>query len=70
MRRLGLAKKALLLALCAALAVPAMGLGWTPMTVEAAEMEEPLKSEEKLQLKKEIISYYDIKKTEIKNAGN
>ena len=58
MRRLGLAKKALLLALCAALAVPATGLGWTPMTVEAAEMEEPLKSEEKLQLKKEIISYY------------
>ena len=37
MRRLGLAKKALLLALCAALAVPAMGLGWTPMTVEAVE---------------------------------
>ncbi len=37
MRRLGLAKKALLLALCAALAVPAMGLGWTPMTVEATE---------------------------------
>ena len=37
MRRLGLAKKALLLALCAALAVPAMGLGWTPMTVEAEE---------------------------------
>ena len=70
MRRLGLAKKALLLALCAALAVPAMGLGWTPMTVEAAKMEEPLKSEEKLQLKKEIISYYDIKKTAIKNAGN
>ena len=37
MRRLGLAKKALLLALCAALAVPATGLGWTPMTVEAKE---------------------------------
>ena len=37
MRRFGLAKKALLLALCAALAVPAMGLGWTPMTVEAEE---------------------------------
>ena len=37
MRRLGLAKKALLLALCAALAVPATGLGWTPMTVEAEE---------------------------------
>ena len=37
MRRLGLAKKALLLALCAALAVPATGLGWTPMTVEATE---------------------------------
>ena len=37
MRRFGLAKKALLLALCAALAVPAAGLGWTPMTVEAEE---------------------------------
>ena len=37
MRRLRLAKKALLLALCAALAVPATGLGWTPMTVEAEE---------------------------------
>ena len=37
MKNTGLAKKALLLALCAALAVPAAGLGWTPMTVEAAE---------------------------------
>ena len=36
MKNTGLAKKALLLALCAALAVPAAGLGWTPMTVEAA----------------------------------
>ena len=37
MKNTGLAKKALLLALCAALAVPAAGLGWAPMTVEAAE---------------------------------
>ena len=37
MKNTGLAKKALLLALCAALAVPAAGLGWTPMTVEAEE---------------------------------
>ena len=36
MKNTGLAKKALLLALCAALAVPAAGLGWAPMTVEAA----------------------------------
>ncbi len=35
MRNLGLAKKALLLALCAALAVPAAGMGWTPLTAEA-----------------------------------
>ena len=40
MRRFGLAKKALLLALCAALAVPAAGLSWTPMTVEAEEPEQ------------------------------
>ena len=70
MKNTGLAKKALLLALCAALAVPAAGLGWAPMTVEAEETEEPLKPEEKLQLKKEIISYYEIKRTAIKNAGN
>ncbi len=37
MRNLGLAKKALLLALCAALAVPAAGMGWTPLTAEAAQ---------------------------------
>ena len=37
MRNLGLAKKALLLALCAALAVPAAGMGWAPLTAEAAQ---------------------------------
>lgn len=42
MRNLGLAKKALLLALCAALAVPAAGMGWTPLTAEAAQP--PVKS--------------------------
>ena len=42
MRNLGLAKKALLLALCAALAVPAAGMGWTSLTAEAAQP--PVKS--------------------------
>lgn len=42
MRNLGLAKKALLLALCAVLAVPAAGMGWTPLTAEAAQP--PVKS--------------------------
>ena len=45
MRNLGLAKKALLLALCAALAVPAAGMGWTPLTAEA---EDPVKTPEEL----------------------
>ena len=36
MRNLGLAKKALLLALCAALAVPSAGFGWRSMPAEAA----------------------------------
>ena len=36
MRNLGLAKKALLLALCAALAVPSAGFGWQSMKAEAA----------------------------------
>lgn len=37
MREFGLAKKALLLALCAALTVPSVGMGWKPMTAEAAQ---------------------------------
>ena len=36
MRNLGLAKKALLLALCASLAVPAGGLGLAPLTAQAS----------------------------------
>lgn len=46
MKNLGLAKKALLLALCASLAVPAVGVGWKPLTVEA---EEPMTPEQLLQ---------------------
>ena len=46
MRNLGLAKKALLLALCASLAVPAVGVGWKPLTVEA---EKPMTPEQLLQ---------------------
>ena len=41
MRNLGLAKKALLLALCASLAVPAVGVGWKPLTVEAEKPKTP-----------------------------
>ena len=82
MKNTGLAKKALLLALCAALAVPAAGLGWAPMTVEA---EEPEKgegnsgSEDKTQnadaaYKQNAVSqidqYYIVVQNEIKAAGN
>ena len=85
MRRLGLAKKALLLALCAALAVPATGLGWTPMTVEAAETGTPDEdkpednSADKTQnadaaYKQNAVSqidqYYIVIQNEIKAAGN
>ena len=36
MRRFGLVKKGLILAMCAVLAVPAAGMSWKPMVVEAA----------------------------------
>ena len=39
MRNLKLANKILMLALCTALAVPSAGLGWKPMTVDAASTE-------------------------------
>lgn len=103
MRNLGLAKKALLLALCAALAVPAAGMGWTPLTAEAAqppvksnnaantvqtltedeknnqsgtgnegtaEDGTPVSDAQKINLKKVLISHYNIKKAQIEAAGN
>ena len=39
MRRFGLVKKGLILAMCAVLAVPAAGMSWKPMVVEAAPAE-------------------------------
>lgn len=41
MRRFGLVKKGLILAMCAVLAVPAAGMSWKPMVVEAAATEIP-----------------------------
>ena len=99
MRNLGLAKKALLLALCAALAVPSVGLGWMPMTAEAEEAlegvgadgaaktatldngsdpgdegnppsEQLVTEEQKISLKRVLISHYNIKKAQIEQAGN
>ena len=85
MKNTGLAKKALLLALCAALAVPAAGLGWAPMTVEAAEPGTPDEdkpednSADKTQnadaaYKQNAVSqidqYYIVIQNEIKAAGN
>ena len=85
MKNTGLAKKALLLALCAALAVPAAGLGWAPMTVEAAETGTPDEdkpednSADKTQnadaaYKQNAVSqidqYYIVIQNEIKAAGN
>ena len=85
MKNTGLAKKALLLALCAALAVPAAGLGWAPMTVEAAELGTPDEdkpednSADKTQnadaaYKQNAVSqidqYYIVIQNEIKAAGN
>ena len=85
MKNTGLAKKALLLELCAALAVPAAGLGWAPMTVEAAETGTPDEdkpednSADKTQnadaaYKQNAVSqidqYYIVIQNEIKAAGN
>ena len=85
MKNTGLAKKALLLALCAALAVPAAGLGWAPMTVEAAAPGTPDEdkpednSADKTQnadaaYKQNAVSqidqYYIVIQNEIKAAGN
>lgn len=39
MRRFGVVKKGLILAMCAVLAVPAAGMSWKPMVVEAAPAE-------------------------------
>lgn len=74
MRRFGLAKKALLLALCAVLAVPAAGLGWTPMTVEATggggDKTQDANEDYKKNAVSQIDQYYIIIQNEIKAAGN
>lgn len=82
MRNLGLAKKAVLLALCAVLTVPAAGLSRMPMVVQAAQTKEGTGSsgnndeeklvtnEQKIAVKKVLISHYNIKKALIEQAGN
>lgn len=78
MRNLGLAKKAVLLALCAVLTVPAAGLSRMPMVVQAASVTEDtgnttdkkLDDAAKITLKQALISYYNIKKSAIEAAGN
>lgn len=82
MRNLGLAKKAVLLALCAVLTVSAAGLGRMPMVVQAAQTKEGtgnsgnndeeklVTNEQKIAVKKVLISHYNIKKALIEQAGN
>lgn len=69
-----LVKQAVMLALCAVLAVPAVGMGAAPLVAEATNGEsdaEALVTEsEKQSLKKVLISHYNIKKAQIEAAGN
>lgn len=72
-----LVKQAVMLALCAVLAVPAAGMGAAPLVAEASEItneesdaEALVTDSEKQSLKKVLISHYNIKKAQIEAAGN
>ena len=69
-----LVKQAVMLALCAVLAVPAAGMGAAPLVAEAtngeSDAEALVADSEKQSLKKVLISHYNIKKAQIEAAGN
>ncbi len=74
MRRMGLIKKGLALALCAMLAVPAVGMLWEPLAVEATDdapdFQNPAGSQETTKAIREIEQYYLVIQKIIEEAGN
>lgn len=77
MRRIGLIKRGLALALCAMLMMPAVGMLWEPLAVEAKDtstnepdFENPAEGTEKTKAIKEIEQYYRVIQKAIEEAGN